>query len=262
MAVRWTSVRLGWSKDLPCHDDDDGDDGGDDGDGDGDDAEEEDEPLPNSYVNVGLTEVYVYAGNWPSLNAGLSSKVHYSNAPSNVDLTKDGDPELPGNQISGIEVTIDTVQPVLFGWTQAEVEPNDISLSGDSLDMTTAQDLGEATGLGYVDTITGYLDYETDNPQYTDIIDAFAITVPETSSALITFTMADAAYNSDIHIWDADGNRLAEGYLSAAGDVNPEVFHTDEFGVTFEPGVTYYLALFTWSGPAGGHDYTIEIEWQ
>jgi len=204
----------------------------------------------------------VYAGNWPSLNAGLSSKVHYSNAPTNVDLTKDGDPELPGNQISGIEVTIDTVQPVLFGWTQAEVEPNDISLSGDSLDMTTAQDLGEATGLGYVDTITGYLDYETENPQYTDIIDAFAITVPETSSALITFTMADAAYNSDIHIWDAEGNRLAEGYLSAAGDVNPEVFHTDEFGVTFEPGVTYYLTLFTWSGPAGGHDYTIEIEWQ
>ena len=236
--------------------------GGDEGGGDegGDDGASPSEELPHTYVNIDISTVYVFAGTFTNLNAGLSSKVHYSSESTEVSLT-DTDKDEVGKQVSADPVVIDTVQPVLYGWSVPEVEPNTVAFDGAAITTAEAQALGEASGPGFIDTITGSLDYEADDPQYTGENDAFSFTVPVSSTALITAGWPDDAYNSDVYVFDSDGNTLGAGWSIA--DVNPEVFHMgDDWGVTFEPGVTYYIAIFPWSGPAGAHEYTIEIEWQ
>ena len=44
-------------------------------------------------------------------------------------------------------------------------------------------------------------------------------------------------------------------------NANPERFTLSNWGVVLQPGVTYYLVLMGYEGPAGEYPYTIELEW-
>ena len=75
-----------------------------------------------------------------------------------------------------------------------------------------------------------------------------------------TLSWADTAYNLDMNWNAADGTILGAGW--DVGDVNPERFDTiANYGVVLEPGTTYTLTLLPWSGPAGGVDYELTLEW-
>jgi [protein-PII] uridylyltransferase len=70
----------------------------------------------------------------------------------------------------------------------------------------------------------------------------------------------DTAYNLDMNWNAADGTILGAGW--DVGDVNPERFDTiANYGVVLEPGTTYTLTLLPWSGPVGGVDYELTLEW-
>ena len=224
-------------------------------------------------VTVGYTEVALFAGSFPSLNAGVTSGTIFSSSPTVINLDDAVAEDFPAGWIGvayqnrvleGVEVVCDVLQPKLYGWSEVEVEPNDFADQGDGYtigDVTGAQVLPVATGAGYVDTVTGALDFTSDAPQWAEAPDAFAITVPETLDAYISVSWPDASYNLDVNFYDSTGALIAAGWNVA--DSNPEAFSAlGDYGFTLEPGETYYLALFGWTGVAASSvDYTIEIEW-
>ncbi len=227
------------------------------------------DPFPTIAITANITEAYLYAGNFASLNAGLTAGTLYSAAPIQLTLSDAVDEDLPDgligtsstNRVLDAEgVAVDTIQPKLYGWTEAEVEPNNFDDVGDGYTVsgTGAQALPEATGAGYVDVITGTFDYDGTGG-WVGENDAFSITVPETLNAYMVASWADLNTNLDFHIYDSAGEIWGAGWYFA--DTNPESFLTSDLGLYLEPGETYYLALLPWSGDAGSFDYTIEIEW-
>ncbi len=230
--------------------------GGNTGGGAGDAAE----PEEITVVNESISAVYLAGGAFASLNGTLPSGTFYSSSPVYVGIPDDGVVEVPD------PLMVDDISPKVYGWKVAEQEPNNVDWGGYDNPVITggfdqAQQLPIASGLGFTDAISGSLTYENDDPGWDATeVDAYAITVPEELSANVIASWADANYNIDINLHDADGNGIAAGWL--VSDTNPEVFNTSaNFGFALEPGQTYYLLVLPWSGPAGSVDYSIEIEW-
>ena len=228
------------------------------------------EPFPTITIKADLSEVHLFAGNFASLNAGLTSGTLYSSTPVTVPLSNAVNEDLPDGNIGtnstnrGVDadtVACDTIQPKLYGWSTDEEEPNNVEWDKDGVITVPAQEMPVGTGNGYVDVINATLDYEIDDPAYgQDEFDAFKVTVPESSAAFISTSWADPNYNIDVYVADAMGTTIAAGWSIA--DVNPEAFNTlSDFGFTMEPGEEYYILVYAWSGPAGPIDYTIELEW-
>lgn len=223
-------------------------------------------------IDVSLSEVYVFAGTFPSLNAGLTAGTLYSSTPLTINLGSATAEEYEAGALGvsstnevivAEDLSCDLVQPKQYGWTEADTEKNNFADAGDGYtiaDPSGAQALPVATGAGYIDTVTGTLDFLTDDPGWEGETDAFILTVPETLDAYISVSWPDPSYNIDVNFYDSTGAIIGAGWSVA--DVNPEAFSiSGDVGIYLEPGETYYLGLFGWSGAAGGADYTIEIEW-
>lgn len=227
------------------------------------------EPFPTIAIQADVQEVSLFAGNFASLNAGLTAGTLYSSAPVTVAMNDAIDEDLPdgfigtnssNRGITADPIACDTIQPKLYGWSEAAVEPNNFDDVGDGYTVsgTGAQVLPEATGAGYVDVITGTFDYDGKG-DWSGEHDAFALTVPETLDGYMVASWGDPNTNLDFHFYDGAGEIWAAGWTTA--DVNPESLLVSDAGIYLEPGETYYIALLPWSGSAGSFDYTIEIEW-
>ncbi|MFT5686101.1 MAG: hypothetical protein ACI8RZ_007056, partial [Myxococcota bacterium] len=227
------------------------------------------EPFPTIAIKADLSEVYLFAGNFASLNAGLTAGTLYSSSSVSVSLSGATNEDLPdgfigtnstNRGITADTVSCDTIQPKLYGWSEQAVEPNNFDDVGDGYTVsgTGAQVLPEATGAGYVDVITGTFEYDGTG-EWVGEHEAFALTVPETLDAYMVASWGDPNTNLDFHFYDGAGEIWAAGWTTA--DVNPESLLVSEAGLYLEPGETYYIALLPWSGDAGSFDYTIEIEW-
>lgn len=218
------------------------------------------EEIDDHTVGVGLTDVWLVAGDFTVLNQGLPAGTLYNTAPVQVSLTANTENSAPA------EVVLDAIAPKLIGFTYAESEPNegfvDIASADYALDMTSvtgANALPVASGLGYVDVITGVQSFGVDNPAWNDgDYDVFALTVSE-PLGLAAAVAWEGGADLDFHIYDSTGAYLAVGWGEA--NTNPEAFTLSNWGAVLEPGQTYYLVLMGYEGAAGEYPYTIELEW-
>lgn len=224
-------------------------------------------------VDTSLTEVYLFAGTFPTLNAGLTAGTLFSSSPLSVNLTDAKAEEYEagyfgvGSTNRVLDVTdsplvVDTIQPKQYGWTEADTEPNDFADVGDGyavIDVSGAQELPAASGAGFIDTIVGSLEFKDAAPQWIGDHDAYLVTVPSELDAYISLSWGNTAYDLDLHYYDIDGVLVGAGWQIA--NINPETFSVSSFGDFLLPGETYYIAVLPWSGEVGVIDYTIEIEW-
>lgn len=221
------------------------------------------ETIDSHEVEEGAGTVYIVGGTFKSLNEALPAGTLHNGTPVQVDLKANAANEAD-------PVVLDTIAPKVIGWTTPEVEPNDVGfLDEGGLDLAN---IAEATvlpigsGLGFVDVITGtqtFPDVLTDGADSAgsdenNDTDVYVLTVPESTDVVITMSWADTS-NLDGYLADSTGAIVAAGY--AIGDVNPEFYPVSAFDLTLEPGETYYIIVLPWSGEAGDHAYTIELEW-
>jgi hypothetical protein len=227
------------------------------------------EPFPTIAIQADVQEVNLFAGNFASLNAGLTSGTLYSSSPVTVSMSDAINEDLPdgfigtnstNRGITADPIACDTIQPKLYGWSETAVEPNNFDKVGDGYTVsgTGAQVLPEATGAGYVDVITGTFDFDGKG-DWKGEHDAFSFTVPESLNGYMVASWSDLNTNLDFHLYNSSGELMAAGWYIA--DINPETLLTTDFELTLEPGETYYLAMLPWSGSVGSFDYTIELEW-
>jgi hypothetical protein len=228
--------------------------------------EEEEEPPTTTYVVESISSVVnIFGGSFPSLNSGLVAGMMFSSESAEVDLSMACRVELESSyreEIRGVGVLIDTVQPKVYGWTHEEVEPNNAADYGDYYTMIDTSGAGQpdvSSGPGIVDVITGTLDFAEEaagdwSPEH----DIFALTVTESSGAFVTMDWSDASYDLDLHLYNSAGEIVAYSWYT-----KPEVFDSiAEFEVILEPGETYYIAALGWDiTTIGSTDYTIEVEW-
>jgi hypothetical protein len=218
------------------------------------------EDIDNHAVGIGLSKVWLVAGDFTVLNQGLPAGTLYNTLPIEVNLSANEANTAPS------EVVLDAIAPKLIGFTFAETEPNegfvDIASADYALDMTSvagANALPVASGLGYVDIISGVQSYGVDNPAWNDgDYDVFALTVAE-PLGLSAAVAWEGGADLDFHIYDSAGVYLAVGW--GEGNTNPERFTLSNWGAVLQPGETYYLVLMGYEGPAGEYPYTIELEW-
>ncbi|MEY3210681.1 MAG: hypothetical protein RIT28_1162 [Pseudomonadota bacterium] len=218
------------------------------------------ETIDNHTVGINLSKVWLVAGDFTVLNQGLPAGTLYNTAPIEVSLSANEANTAPS------EVVLDAIAPKLIGFTFAETEPNegfvDIASADYALDMTSvagANALPVASGLGYVDIISGVQSYGVDNPSWNDgDYDVFALTVSE-PLGLSAAVAWEGGADLDFHIYDSTGAYLAVGW--GEGNTNPERFTLSNWGAVLQPGETYYLVLMGYEGPIGEYAYTIELEW-
>lgn len=224
-------------------------------------------------IDATLTDVHLFAGTFPSLNAGLTAGTLFSSTPLSVSLSDAKAEEYEAGyfgvgssnrvlDVSETPLVVDTIQPKQYGWTEADTEPNDFADVGDGyavIDTAGAQALPPASGAGFIDTITGSLDFKDKAPSWVGDHDAFMVTVPTELNAFISLSWPNPAYDLDLHYYDSTGALVGAGW--AIANTNPETFSVTDFGDVLLPGETYYFAVLPWSGEVGTIDYTIEVEW-
>ncbi len=211
-----------------------------------------------------LPKAYVWAGNFPDLNAGITAGTMFSSQPVEIEADAAGEVRLRwiDREIRpAFTVSVDTVQPIVVGWEATDAEPNNVEVDANYTVLSgTPQELPAASGPGFVDIVRGRVDYPAADPSWAGENDSFTLSVPEGMGVVATLSWADTAYNLDMNWNAADGSILGAGW--DVGDVNPERFDTiANYGVVLEPGTTYTLTLLPWSGPAGGVDYELTLEW-
>lgn len=220
--------------------------------------------VPTSTVDEAIPSVYLHAGTFSSLNASVLAGDLYSTAPTSVTLSTD---DASTDLHTDLVVTCDAVQPIQFGWTfveaETEEETNDVEIDYDTYslvgDLANADVLEIASGLGFVDRVDGSLVYLSDDPGWADDNDIYALTVPEQMGATLTLGWADPVADLDLHLFDSAGNFLVAGWYTA--NSNPEIITTGDWGIVFEPGETYYIGVFGYSGLAGDYPYELSIEY-
>ena len=215
---------------------------------------------PTNAIDEAVPAVYLTAADFNSLNSGILAGNMYASASVEVALSTD---DATQDIHEDLAVTIDQIQPLQVGWTTAEVEPNDVTVDTATYnlvgDLAGAQVLPVGTGLGYVDYITGALEYGIDDPAYTSDADIYAFTVSAESSANFALEWTDTSADLDIHLYDSTGGLIAAGWYIA--NTNPESFTPVDFGFLLVPGETYYLGVLGYAGAAGTKDYTVGIEY-
>lgn len=222
-------------------------------------------------VDASLTDVHLFAGTFPSLNAGITAGTFYSSTPLSVDLSTAVAEEYEAgflgvgstNRVLNADpIVCDVIQPKQYGWTEADAEPNDFADAGDGytiVDTAGAQVLPEASGAGFIDTITGSLEFTDAAPSWIGDHDAFVVTVPTDLNAYLSLAWGNPTFDLDLHLYDSAGALVGAGW--AIANSNPEEFSVTDFADPLLPGETYYIAVLPWSGEVGTIDYSIEIEW-
>lgn len=209
-------------------------------------------------VNESLASVYLMGADFSNLNSGILAGTMYSSTLSSVALsTDDAETDLH----TGAIVTVDSIQPIQYGWTLVETEPNDVELDGTNYVLigdTSAANVAEvASGLGFVDTISAILTYETDEPAWDTDNDVFQISTASDLAGTITLAWGDPAYDLDMLIFDSTGALIAY----AANVDYPEVATLSDFGAVLYAGETYYIQVLGYGGGAGEMPYTVSLEW-
>lgn len=196
---------------------------------------------------------FLWGGNFADLNAGINAGTMFTGAPIEISLASE--------RREGVYLRVDSVQPVIVGWETAEVEPNNVEIDDTYTILSGApMALPTASGPGFVDILTGRLDYPEADPEWAGENDSFTFTVPADMGVVATLSWADDSYNIDMNWNGSDGTIIGAGW--EVGDVNPERFDSvANYGVVLTPGETYSLTLLPWSGAAGGIDYTLTLEW-
>ena len=219
------------------------------------------EPVGINTVTEGVQgPVYLVGGDFKNLNQGLPAGTLHNATTVEVAVKAD-------QANTADAVVFDTIAPKIVGWEFAEEEPNDFLVdeeSGEFVEgsMGGGTVLPMASGLGFVDIVTGTLDVteEGGGSVYPDTEnDVFVLTVPEELDVQITTSWTNDDYNFDMSLYDENEEFIGSGYQIA--DVNPEVMPLGAWEVTLEPDKTYYLVMQTWTGPIGSDDYRIELEW-
>ena len=140
-------------------------------------------------VDEAIPSVWMHAGNYSSLNAGILAGTSYASTPVEVQLSTD---DATTDEHDGVDIAVDTIQPIQIGWEYAETEPNDVELDATNYlligDMTAANTTPTASGLGYVDVMSGLLNYPTDNPEWVGDNDVFALPADEALNAVSRWT--------------------------------------------------------------------------
>jgi len=222
-------------------------------------------------VTEGVDRVDLLAGTFSTVNAGISAGTLYNSEVPRVNLADAEREEVElgaslGERVLMPDVVLDTVSPKIIGWVEPEVEPNDVftiyetyGLDPDSLDQ--AQLLPVPSGPGFVDQVTAVMSFPEADPywEYGDS-DVYAFQVPEEMGARIAISWTDPDINLDLNFHTEAGDWWGAGWDVA--DANPEGFDSASYlGHTFLPGETWYVSVLGWEGPAGEHDYLLELEW-
>lgn len=209
-------------------------------------------------VNEALPSAYLMGGDISTLNSSILAGNMFSSSMYSVTLSTD---DAETDLITGASVVVDSIQPIQYGWTLTETEPNDVELDAANYVLTgdaSAANVAEvASGLGYVDTIAGVLTYVTDEPAWETDNDVFAITTAADLSGTITLDWGDPVYDLDMLIFDSTGALIAY----AANVDYPEAATLSDFGAVLYAGETYYIQALGYGGSAGEMPYTVTLEW-
>lgn len=221
-------------------------------------GEGEDE-VRTDVVDEAIASVWMHAGSYNSLNSSILAGVSYASTAVQVTLSTD---DATTDLHTGVELAIDETQPIQIGWEFAETEPNDVELDQANYvlvgDLSAANELPVASGLGYVDLVTGALTFEVVDPAFSGDNDVFALTSAESLGATITLDWDDAGADIDMFIFNQDGQLVAY----AASVAKPEVAVLSDFGATIEPGQQLLLQLLGYSAAeVGDKTYEIAVEY-
>ncbi len=202
--------------------------------------------TPTTTVDEDVSSVWVFAGSFGNLSGGLRAGNWYSGTPEEMNLTGE-DQTVP-------ELVLDSEAEAVIGREIPEVEPNDMPFDA-APDLALAQAIGEMSGPGYVDVISGTNDILSDVADYVHDVDAFSFTVPGEQSAFFALDWDDGAADIDVYFLDEVGDALDGAWTVAKPEYGGGNW-------VFEPGVTYYLVVIAYEGtPDTSPAYDLRIEW-
>ena len=229
----------------------------------GEDADTADEVFPQPTVVEGAEQIYVRGGTITSLNASPSAGALYASA--NVPVSVSG-----GTVVVDDPVVMDGVFPKVIGLQVVETEPDTtvavVSPADTTLDLATllAQDMGIASGVGFVDVIDGGSDMTSGVEGWGDNDgDAFSFTVAESVKVKMVASWPDPAADVDLGIFGPYEDGTTIDYFGSFGATycmtaaDPEVCTME---VTLDPGVTYWVVVLGYLG-TDIQPYHIELEW-
>jgi len=209
-------------------------------------------------VDEAIPSVWMHAGNYSSLNAGILAGVSYASTAVEVTLSTD---DATTDEHDGVDIAVDSTQPIQIGWEFGETEPNDVELDQTNYllvgDMTAANTTPTASGLGYVDVMSGLLNYPTDSPEWAGDNDVFALPADEALDAVVSLDWDDAGADIDLLIFDDTGALIA---YAASAD-KPEVTKLSDTGASTAAGGMIYFQILGWDGTAGDKAYTLQLEY-
>jgi hypothetical protein len=197
-------------------------------------------------VSSDVDRAWLFAGNWPSLNDALPEQTFYSTSPVMVETALTAScpdtTEIPvgvSKCILAGNLVVDAIALPFEGLDINEQEPN----------YPKALSLGELSGNGYVDTISGEIDIQ--EGEWLDDWDTFTFTVTEPS--VLTIGLAwdsceDTNLDVDIGIGDFE-------IIGFSWDDCPEQIVTP----TLDPNVNYTVRVYAWDGD-GPTEYTLTLE--
>lgn len=201
-------------------------------------------------------DVFLFASNAANLNAGVTSKLHFTSESTTVALKGD-------EWITDIAVAVDTIQPITIGTIYTEEEPNGWVQVDGSLDLEAidpgGQDLGELSSIGVVDLIQGSIEFGEEVGYGAHDDDLFRFTVPADTNIAVTVAW-DTGDDMDYYVF---ASVEEEPVLQL--DTADDWFANPEFGVTESPlmaGTTHFLWIAGYEGTAGSvANYTMSVEY-
>ncbi len=215
-------------------------------------------------VDEGLTDpIYLMAGTLSGLNATPSAGALYSSVSVEVQATSDA------SEVASA-IVLDALFPKVIGVESVEGADDTVveidaeyKLNGDTV---VAQDVGALSGIGFVDTFDGFLALSGGVGWEANDADAYAFTLVEPASVIMTGSWGNASSDLDFGIWGyVDGTGWVDWFSNFSSyesyclyASNPEICTTV---VPLDPDVTYYLIALGYSGDAGDEPYHIELEW-
>lgn len=217
--------------------------------------------LPDPEVTEGAAVVYLRAATLPALNASPAAGALYTT--TSIEAAPNG-----GEFEVAAPILMDGVFPKVIGLTVAEEPSEGVVAEDGTLDMTTlvAQEIGVASGLGYVDVFDGSIEFDpTVEAWEGNDADFYAFTVAEPLLARMTVVWPTATFDIDAGVFGdttgyGDYGVIDWFQFSAAscmtGD-DPEVCTLE---LALDPALTYYVGVLGYAGE-GTEPYHLELEW-
>ena len=209
-----------------------------------------------------IRQVWLFAGNWASLDLPLPAGTWYSATPSEVKLNKESKSNHLDDTVvySAETLVIDSIAPLVIGQEFDEQEPNDAdsvtyaSWDLDPADMGNANDLGVLSTPGEVDIVRGTTPFESPEADWIHDHDLFRFQVPVSELLYFNLDWSDGDADFDAIIYDSSG--AAIDWMIT--------YDKPELGGGYAPfvaGDDYFLVILPWTGPDGATvDWELIIE--